>query len=245
VAEQTRHSNGDGETNRLLSLLPMRDYRRLARHAERVSLLLKDHLVEPEKPIDHVYFVQQGAIVSLVMTMSDGASVEVGTVGNEGMVGMGVYLEAIHVHHRAFTQVAGVATRIPADLFKQEMNRSEELRTVVHRYAGALMIQIMQGSACNRLHSAEARCARWLLMTMDRVGHDTFPMTQEFLAQMLGVRRASVAVVAGMLQQAGIIRYMRGKLTVLDRERLEAVSCECYNIIRNEMDRLTNGQREQ
>ncbi|UQA55404.1 Crp/Fnr family transcriptional regulator [Polyangium aurulentum] len=202
---------------------------------------LREHLVQPDRPIDYVYFVQKGMVVSLVMTMSDGASVEVGTVGNEGMVGMGVYLEAIHVHHRSFAQIPGEATRIPADLFKQEMDRSEELRTVVHRYAGALMIQVMQGSACNRLHSVEARCARWLLMTMDRVGRETFPLTQEFLAQMLGIRRASVTVVAGMLQQAGIIRYIRGKLTIVDRQRLEATSCECYGIIRTEMDRLTDG----
>jgi CRP-like cAMP-binding protein len=243
VAERTRQFKGNGETNRLLGLLPIGDYRRLARHAERVSLVLKQHLVEPEKPIDHVYFVQRGAIVSLVMTMSDGASVEVGTVGNEGMVGMGVYLESIHVHHRAFTQVPGEALRIPANVFRQQMDRSPELRTLVHRYAGALMIQVMQGSACNRLHAVEARCARWLLMTQDRVGGPQFPLTQEFLAQMLGIRRASVTVVAGMLQQSRIIHYIRGKVTILDRERLEAVSCECYGVIRREMDRLTDGPR--
>jgi CRP-like cAMP-binding protein len=243
VAEGTRQRMVDGETNRLLRALPPQLYRRLVRHSERVPMDVKQHLVLPDKPIDYVYFVQKGMVVSLIMTMSDGSSVEVGTVGNEGMVGMGVYLEAIHVHHRAFAQIPGEALRIPADRFKREMDASPALRTVVHRYAGALMIQIMQGSACNRLHSVEARCARWLLMTMDRVGRETFPMTHEFLAQMLGIRRASVTVVAGMLQQAGIIRYMRGKITILDPPRLEATSCECYAVIRREMDRLTDGQR--
>jgi CRP-like cAMP-binding protein len=231
----------DRPTNRLLASLPDDVCQSLSRHFEDVSLTLKQRLFEADHPIDAVYFPQRGAIISLVTPMQDGSVVEVATVGHEGMVGVGVYLEAVHVHYRAFCQMPGRATRIEAGVFRREMEASAPLRTLMHRYTQALIIQLTQGSACNTLHALEERCARWLLTTGDRAGTDEFPLTQEFLSQMLGVRRASVTVVAGMLQQAGLIRYSRGRMTLVDRRRLEEASCECYGVIKREVDRLIGG----
>lgn len=225
-------------TNRLLASLPVDDYERLARRFEHVSLTMSQRLFDPDQPIEAVYFPQRGAIISLVTPMQDGSTVEVASVGNEGMVGVGVYLEAIHVHYRAFCQMPGEAVRIEAGIFRREMDASAALRTMMHRYTQAMIIHFTQGLACNRLHSVSQRCARWLLMTHDRAGTDTFPLTQKFLAQMLGVRRASVTEVAGALQRRGLIRYRRGVLTVLDRPRLEEASCECYAVTKREADRL-------
>ena len=228
-------------TNRLLASLPDDAYQSLSRHLEDVPLTLKQRIFEPDHPISAVYFPQRGSMISLVTPMQDGSVVEVTTVGYEGMVGVGVYLEAVHVHYRAFCQMPGRALRIEAGIFRREMDASAAIRTLMHRYTQALIIQLTQGLACNSLHTLGERCARWLLMTGDRAGTDTFPLTQVFLAQMLGVRRASVTVVAGMLQQAGLIRYSRGKMTLLDRRRLEEASCECYGVIKREVARLIGG----
>ena len=225
-------------TNRLLASLPDDAFQSLSRHFEDVPLTLRQRLFEPDQPINAVYFPQRGTVISLVTPMRDESVVEVATVGNEGMVGVGVYLEAVHVHYRAFCQMPGRAVRVEAGVFRREMDASAALRTLMHRYTQAMIIQLTQGLACNSLHTLGERCARWLLMTGDRAGADTFPLTQEFLAQMLGVRRASVTVVAGMLQQAGLIRYSRGKMTLLDRRRLGEASCECYGVVKREVDRL-------
>jgi CRP-like cAMP-binding protein len=173
--------------------------------------------------------------------MSDGLAVEAGTVGNEGMVGLPLYLGAETSPHRAFSQVPGEALRMRAGDFTAELARQGPLHAVLKRYNQALINQMAYSVACNRLHSVEERMCRWLLMTQDRVGAEQFPLTQEFLAQMLGVRRPSVTVVAGILQKAGLIVYSRGLITIRDRAGLEAASCECYRVVRDELDRLLGG----
>jgi CRP-like cAMP-binding protein len=204
-------------------------------------LQAKQPVYQQGKPLDYVYFPQSG-VLSLLVTLKDGSKVEAGTVGNEGMVGLGAMLEAVHEHLSTICQVPGAAVRIKARVFQKAMDRTLTLRRLMHRYTQALMIQFTQGVACNRLHTVEQRCARWLLMTHDRVEADTFQLTQEFLGQMLGVRRASVTVVAGILKKAGLIEYNRGVIRVTDRKGLEKQSCECYEVIRNEVDRLTKGR---
>jgi CRP-like cAMP-binding protein len=222
----------------LLALLPEADFQRLSGHFERVSLTNRQVLFEPDQPIHYVHFPHNGTVVSLVTPMQDGSGVEAASVGSEGFVGMDVYLNGGRVHYRAVCQVPGEAVRIEAAAFRREAARSEALRAVLHRYILAMIVQLTQASACNRRHSVERRCARWLLTMRDRARSDTFPLTHEMLAEMLGVRRAGVTVVARGLQHAGLIRYARGTVTVLDRPRLEAASCECYGVIRREVERL-------
>jgi CRP-like cAMP-binding protein len=171
--------------------------------------------------------------------MDDGSSVEIGTVGREGFVGVPVLLEGGYTsEHQAITQIGGTTVRVAAPDFRQLVNELPALRTMLHRYTLALLAQIAQASACNRLHTLDQRCARWLLMTHDRVGRDEFPLTQDFLAQMLGVRRAGVNEAQQQLSNAGVISYVRGNVTILDRAGLEHKSCECYQLIRAEHDRL-------
>ena len=191
----------------------------------------------PNEPIEYVYFPNSG-IISLVNLTEDGGTVEAATVGNEGMVGLPLLLGTDRMIGQAITQIVGDALRMKADVFKQEVTPASPLYSLLLRYTQALMNLISQSVACNRLHSVEDRCCRWLLLCQDRVESDEFPLTQEFLAQMLGVRRASVSVVAATLQKAGLIRYRRGKITILDRLGLEAASCECYQIVKQELDRL-------
>lgn len=236
MAKVYRRSNVPGQ-NALLAALPPDEAARLRDRLEPVSVGIKDLIYEPNGPITHVHFPLSG-VFSLVVEMADGLSVEVATVGNEGLVGLPVFLGAESSPHRAFAQVPGDSLRLPADTFRAELARNGPLHAVLRRYNQALMNQISYSVACNRLHSVEERMCRWLLMTQDRVGADQFLLTQEFFAQMLGVRRPSVTVVAGVLQKAGIIAYARGRVTVLDRERLEASSCECYQVVRDEFDRL-------
>jgi CRP-like cAMP-binding protein len=191
----------------------------------------------PNEPIEYVYFPNSG-IISLVNLTEDGGTVEAATVGKEGMVGLPLLLGTDRMIGQAITQIVGDALRMKADVFKQEVTPASLLYSLLLRYTQALMNLISQSVACNCLHSVEDRCCRWLLLCQDRVESDEFPLTQEFLAQMLGVRRASVSVVAATLQKAGLIRYRRGKITILDRLGLEAASCECYQIVKQELDRL-------
>jgi CRP-like cAMP-binding protein len=223
--------------NSLLSTLSPEEHERLPATSP-VSLEFKHMLLQSGKSIDTVYFPQT-AVVSLLTTMDDGTAVEVATIGNEGIVGVPVFLGAKAMGARDFyqVQVPGEAVAMDAGAFL-EATESDPLRGLVQRYAQALFTQVSQQVACNGLHSVEERCSRWMLLTHDRVGSSEFPLTQEFLAQMLGVRRASVTVAAGMLQNAGFIRYRRGRVTIVDRDGLEEASCECYRIIRNEFDRL-------
>lgn len=202
-----------------------------------VPLELRRVMQRIDEPLGHVWFPLNG-VCSMISAMEDGSTVEVATVGREGLVGLPLLLGSARSLHDIFVQVEGNALQMPADVFRAQLDRLPGLRTLALRYALALVGQISQGSACNRLHPLEARCARWLLMTHDRVGADSFALTQEFFGQMLGVTRPSVSVAAGMLQKAGLIRYTRGVVTILDRDRLEAASCECYGIITAELIRL-------
>jgi CRP-like cAMP-binding protein len=223
--------------NRFLAALPGEVYEGLRPHLEVVSLGPKDVIYEPYGPISHVYF-PTGCIVSLVAIMGDRSMYELATVGKEGMIGLPIFLETETAPYQTFTQVPGEALRLDAAVFRDEIGRGGLLIHLLHRYAQVLFNQVAWSAACNRAHSLEQRCARWLLMTHDRVGSDRFLLTQDFLAQMLGVHRPRVNKVARALQNAGLIRYVRGRITVLDRQGLEAASCECYRVVRSEYDRL-------
>ena len=223
--------------NHLLDALPREVYERLRPGLEVVSLAPKDVVYEPGGPIPHVIF-PTGCVVSLVAMMDDGAMYDLTTVGREGMVGLPVFLETETALYRAFTQIPGAALRLDSDVFRDATCASVPAARLLHRFAQVLFNQVAWSAACGRAHSIEQRCARWLLMTHDRVGAGQFLLTQESLAQMLGVRRAGVNEAAGALQKAGLIRYKWGRVTILDRDGLEAASCECYRHIREEYDRL-------
>ena len=204
---------------------------------KRVSLAFKHILYDPDVPIPYVYF-PTGAVVSLLIVMDDGMAVEVVTMGNESMVGLPVFLGVEATHGRAIVQIAGAALRMPATAFRREVTAGSRLHDLLRRYTEASSVSMAQTAACNRLHSIDERCGCRLLQTHDRVRADTFSLTQESLAQMLGVRRATVTVAAGLLQRTGLIRYRRGVITILDRRGLEEMSCECYRIIRAQYDRV-------
>src|SRR5580693_1998200 len=219
-----------------LAALPPEAQQRFRAHLTPVTMPIKKVLFEPARPIDHVYFPVSG-VISLVTPLEDGNIVEVATIGNEGIVGVPLR-NGGSLAVRAISQVAGTSLRMNAEAFLAEMARERMVRDVVESYTQALFSQIAQAAACNRMHSNEERLSRWLLMSHDRVGTDTFPITHEFLGQMLGSRRATVTLSAGLLQSAGLIRYHRGRVTIVDREGLESVSCECYGIIKAALDRV-------
>jgi CRP-like cAMP-binding protein len=232
----------DRHRNKILEALPGPDRSRLLQNLAPVSLAIKTVLFEPGAPIEDVYFPLDG-VISLVTALEDGSIVEVATVGNEGIVGVPLRAGG-SLAVRAISQVAGPSLRMGATEFLREIGHDGPFRLLVQSYLQALFGQIAQAAACNRLHSNEERLSRWLLMSHDRVGVDEFAITHEFLGQMLGSRRATVTLSAGILQAAGLIQYRRGHVTILDREGLEAVSCECYGVIRAELDRVvepTNG----
>ncbi|HEV7705343.1 MAG TPA: Crp/Fnr family transcriptional regulator [Gemmatimonadaceae bacterium] len=213
-------------SNLLLAALSPDDLALITPQLEPVMLNLRDVLYEPGADITHAYFPTTGC-VSMIHGTSDG-SVEVGTIGLEGLVGVPILLRASSEPTRALVQVEGEAYRIPAEAFRSVVAESEHLERIMLRYALALFNQVAQSVACNRLHSLEERCARWLLITHDRVDGDVFKLTQEFLSYMLGVHRPAVTLAAGVLQAAGYIKYSRGTITVTDREGLEGASCSCY-----------------
>jgi CRP-like cAMP-binding protein len=223
--------------NRLLSLLSRDVQIRLLPRMEKLSLTVRQVLYEPDAPITHVYFPLSG-VVSLVILLRGGETVEVGTVGNEGTTGTPAFLGVERSPARVLSQVAGQSLRMRVEHFRQSLEEHAEFADIVRRYTQNLFNQISQTTACNHVHSVHARMCRWLLMTHDRVGADEFHLTQEFLAQMLGVRRPSVTVAAGGLQRAGLIRYQRGRIRIVDRAGLEEGSCECYETVRQDFDRL-------
>ena len=223
--------------NRLLSLLSDDDYERLRPHLLQVVLDYRKSLYEASRPIEHVCFPVEG-VASLVITTADGASAEIGTIGNEGMVGLPVCLGDREAPSSVNVQVPGTALGIEARIFRGELERSPTLHLIILRYAHAFFNQVAQSAACIHLHKVEQRCCRWLLMTRDRMPTDDFLLTHEFLGMMLGVRRTTVTEVMGTLQKAGLIRYRRGHVTILDREGLRRRACECYDISRLEFDRL-------
>jgi CRP-like cAMP-binding protein len=227
----------DRERNRILGALPEPVYRRLLPELSFVSLDVADVLYEPGQAISALYFPVDG-VVSLVTPLEDGAIVEVATIGNEGIVGVPLGSGGAPATVRAISQVAGASLRIGTGVFASAVAKDGPFGTLVRSYEQALFSQIAQAAACNRLHSNEERLSRWLLMSHDRVGRDEFAITQEFLAQMLGSRRATVTLSAGILQRAGLIRYRRGHMIIVDREGLENASCECYRTIKNTLDRV-------
>jgi CRP-like cAMP-binding protein len=229
---------GQPRENRLLAALPLPERQQVIDATTRVTLNVRTVLFEPGGAVDAVYFPTDG-VISLVTPLHTGAIVEVATIGNEGVVGVPVVQPLTSFAVRAITQVAGHGLRMETSVFSEWVANSRPFQTLIDRYTQALFGQIAQAAACNRLHSSEERLSRWLLMSRDRVGSDRFTITQEFLAQMLGARRSTVSVSAGILQRAGLIRYARGHVTIVDGDGLEAVSCECYAVIKAELDRVS------
>jgi CRP-like cAMP-binding protein len=228
--------------NRLLAALPDEDYQRLVPDLEFVELPLRQTLYEAEEPIKHVYFVNEG-ITSIVYIMEDGSTLEVGMVGNEGMVGIPVFLGGGMTTTTAFVQIAGSAMRMKAVRLKAEFDLGGALQKHLLLYTQSLLTQISHAAVCNRVNRVEQRLARWLLTVADLTQSNEFPLTQEFIAHMLGVRRSGVTVAAGILSQAGMIRYSRGRITILNREDLEAISGENYTVIKRELSRLLGTDR--
>lgn len=221
--------------NRLLAALPKNEYQRLLPELEQVAMPFAEVLYEPGARIHHVYFPND-SIVSLLAEVADRSTLEVGIVGNEGMAGISVFMGVDASPHRAITQGAGTAVRMKASALRKESEGMGPLHGLLHRYAHTLLTQVSRAAVCNRFHLVDARLARWLLMTRDRLGADEFRLTQDFISNMLGVRREGVSKAASLLQKDDLINYSRGRIKILDRAGLEAVSCECYGIIKDESD---------
>ena len=229
--------------NRLLGLLPPIDYQRLRPHLHRIPLEYRQSLYRANKSIEFVYFIETG-VGSLVNTMRNGEAAEVGTIGNEGVVGLPVVLGDDRAPTAVYVQVPGTGLRMKATLFKNELARSASMQVVMLRYGHAFFNQVAQSAACNHFHTLQQRCCRWLLMTHDRMQSNEFLLTQEFLAMMLGVQRTGVTTAAGAVQRAGLIRYKRGNVTIIDRRGLMQRSCECYGVSKREFDRLLGEQKK-
>jgi CRP-like cAMP-binding protein len=225
------------ERNRLLSALPADEYARLLPSMESTVLKIRQQLALPEQAINRVYFPRD-AVISMLVLMEDGRAVESAVVGNEGIIGLEVFLGNGVASDEIMVQVGGDALWMAAATFRSVVRASVPIQLLLQRYSLALMNQIARTAGCNRVHSVDERCARWLLMSRDRLQVDEFPVTHEFMARMLGVRRASVSEAAEGLQRDGIIRYRQGRIRILDRQRLEAAACEDYRLSRDAYDRL-------
>lgn len=223
--------------NRLLASLPPADFESLAGSLTPVALPLKQPLIEPDAPIEAAYFVETG-MVSYLAFLEAGEAIEVGIIGSEGMVGMPLVLGVDSAPAGAIVQMQGTALRISATALKQVIGERKALHDQLLRSMQALYTQVSQTAVCNGRHSIEERLARWILMAHDRAGSDQFPMTHEFMAMMLGVRRSSVTVTAGTLKQAGLIAYANGQMTILDRSGMEATACECYGTVQRHFEQL-------
>jgi CRP-like cAMP-binding protein len=223
--------------NHLLSALPTAEFAPLVAHLELVPMLLGDMLYEPGGQLQHAYFPTT-AIVSLHYVMASGASAESAGVGNEGVVGISLFMGGDTTSSSAVVQTAGHAYRLERRKLLQEFNRAGLMQGLLLRYTQALATQMFQTAACNRHHSVEQQLCRWLLLTLDRLPSNELIMTQELVASMLGVRREGITEAAGNLQRAGYISYRRGHIAVLDRAGLERMACECYAVVRKEMGRL-------
>lgn len=228
--------------NHLLLLLPQEELVDLAHFSKPVRPQFKQAVFERGNGIDHVY-VPCSSVFSIWTFMRDGTAVEVGTVGNEGLAGIDLLTGGDFATDTTIRQVEGESLRMQVSDFRSALVRHSGLRQATQRYLQAYLSQVSQSVACNRLHPTKARFARWVLMTHDRVGDDEFHLTQEFLADMLGVRRPSVSVVASAFQNAGLIRYTRGRLAIVDRSGLEQLCCECYGNVRNNFERLLSLRR--
>jgi CRP-like cAMP-binding protein len=227
----------DPAQNHLLAALSAPELERLAPHLELVELPLGKVLYEPGTLMQHIYFPTD-SIVSLLYVLEDGASAEIAVVGNEGIIGVALFMGGETTPSRAVVQSAGHGYRLPGLLLKQEFNRSGEMQHLLLRYTQALLTQMAQTAVCNRHHSVDQQLCRWLLLSLDRLPSPELRMTQELIANMLGVRREGVTEAAGKLQSAGLIHYSRGRITVVDRPGLEARVCECYAVVKAESDRL-------
>ena len=223
--------------NSLLAALSAPEQERLFPQLELVPMPLGKVLYESGNRLGHVYFPTD-CIVSLLYVMEDGASAEIAVVGNEGLVGVALFMGGETTPSRAVVQSAGFAYRLPGAIIKQEFNRGGAMQELMLRYTQALLTQMAQTAVCNRHHSVDQQLCRWLLLSLDRLPSEELTMTQELIANMLGVRREGVTEAAGQLQSAGLIRYSRGHITVLDRARLEERVCECYAVVKREFDRL-------
>jgi CRP-like cAMP-binding protein len=223
--------------NHLLAALPAAEFERLSDHLELVPMPLGEAIYESGGRLQHVYFPTT-SIVSLLYVLENGASAEIAVVGNEGILGISLFMGGETTPSRAVVQSAGYGYRLKALLLKQEFNRAGPMLRLLLRYTQALITQMTQTAVCNRHHSVEQQLCRWLLLSLDRLSTDSLTMTQELIANMLGVRREGVTEAAGNLQRAGLIRYRRGRIEVLDRPGLEKAVCECYGVVKLEFDRL-------
>jgi CRP-like cAMP-binding protein len=227
----------DPRKNHLLAALPEAEWQRWLPQLEPVYLPLGKVLYESGNKLTHVYFPTT-SIISLLYVMEDGASAEIAVVGHEGIVGISLFMGGESTPSRAVVQSAGQGFRLNANLMMQEFNRAGPVLHLLLRYTQALITQMAQTAVCNRHHSLDQQLCRWLLLSLDRLPSDELVMTQELIANMLGVRREGVTEAAGDLQEAGLIQYRRGRITVLDRKRLEQRTCECYAVVKKEYDRL-------
>jgi len=221
--------------NRVLAALPEAEINRLKPHLSPVNLKLREELLDGKSK--YAYFLEDG-LASVVLPMENGATVEVGVVGREGVVGLPMLLGAKTMPGQTYIQIAGSGFRIKAQCLRDEFERPGELRRHLHKYLLANLVQSAQNAACNRVHPIAERLARWLLTCHDRVRTDRMPLTHEFLAAMLGTPRTTVTLAAGSLHHAGLIEYSRGHVTIKNRSKLESAACECYRVVRNEFDRL-------
>ena len=228
--------------NQLLAALLTAEYEHLAAHLEQVNLSLGEVVYQADAPIRYVYFPET-AVISLLSTMEDGSTVEVGLVGREGMLGIRILLGEVTTPHSAVVQVAGTALRMSSMILNRELGLGSPLQSLLLRYTQALLTQVRQSAACNARHSIEERLARWLLTMQDYTRTGKLQLTHELISLMMGARRASITVAAGKLQESGLIHYTRGDITVLDREGLEARACECYRIVKEEFEDLYSTQR--
>ena len=232
-----------GNPNQLLAALPAADYARIIPSLSVIPLKLKDILHKPGEPIREVYF-PGGGFCSMLTVLEDGGMVEIATVGREGMVGVSAVLDGAPVTSAAMVQgETDTCYRMKVDAFRREVDRRGAFHELMAHFAQALFGFVAQSTACNAIHSVEQRLARWLLMAQDRMGSDEFPLTQEFVAMMLGASRPTVSVVAGTLQKAGLIKYRHGRVTILERKTLEAASCECYRAATDLLTRVTDGPK--
>lgn len=229
--------NPSPRQNHLLDALPAAEYDRIAENLELIPLKLGQVLYEPGSKLKHVYFPTT-SILSLLYVMADGASAEIAIVGNEGILGISLFMGGDTTPSWAVVQSAGFAYRLRGDLLKEEFGRFGPTMELLLRYTQALITQMAQTAVCNRHHTIGQQLCRWLLLSLDRLPANELVMTQELIANMLGVRREGVTEAAGALQKAGLIRYVRGKITVLDRPGLEQSCCECYQVVQDEFDRL-------
>lgn len=225
------------QRNQLLAALSQQESERILPHLSLVPMPLGKVLYESGDLMRHVYFPTD-CIVSLLHVLDDGASAEIAVVGNEGLIGISLFMGGETTPSRAIVQSAGHAYRLLGPLLKAEFYRNGEMQLLLLRYTQALITQMTQTAVCNRHHSVDQQLCRWLLLSLDRLDGNELTMTQELMANMLGVRRGGVTEAAGKLQKLGVIRYSRGRITVLNRERLEALCCECYAVVRKETDRL-------